>query len=117
MHEMSIALSIIEAVEAKAREEGAERISGIDLVVGKLAGIQPESLRFCFSAAAKGSMAESALLQIEEPEGIGECLECGRKFPVSFCYAECPECRSLKIGIVSGEEFRIQTITIEEEGD
>ncbi|NHQ60184.1 hydrogenase maturation nickel metallochaperone HypA [Chlorobium sp. BLA1] len=117
MHEMSIALSIIEAVEAKAREEGAERISGIDLVVGKLAGIQPESLRFCFSAAAKGSMAESALLQIEEPEGIGECMECGRKFPVSFYYAECPECRSLKIGIVSGEEFTIQTITIAEEGD
>jgi hydrogenase nickel incorporation protein HypA/HybF len=117
MHEMSIALSIIEAVESKARDEGAGRISEIELQIGKLAGIEPESLRFCFSAAARGSLAESALLHIEEPEGIGECRECGRKFPVSFYYAECPECRSLRIEIVSGEEFRIQTITIEEEGE
>ena len=114
MHEMSIALSIVEAVNAKARVEGAARISGIDLVIGKLAGIEPESLKFCFSAAAKGTLAEEALLNVEEPEGIGECGECGKIFPVSFYYAECPDCRSLRIKIVSGEEFLIQSITIEE---
>ncbi|NMW21930.1 MAG: hydrogenase maturation nickel metallochaperone HypA [Chlorobiaceae bacterium] len=115
MHEMSIALSIVEAVEAKAREEGAERISGIDLVIGKLAGIEPESLKFCFSAAAKGTLSEEALLAIQEPEGVGACGECGKLFPVSFYYAECPDCRSLRITIVSGEEFVIQSITIEEQ--
>jgi hydrogenase nickel incorporation protein HypA/HybF len=115
MHEMSIALSIVEAVESKAREEGAKRISGIDLVIGKLAGIQSESLKFCFSAAAKGTLAEEALLQVEEPEGRGECGECGRMFPVSFYYAECPDCRSLRVKIVSGEEFLIQSITIEDQ--
>ena len=117
MHEMSIALSIVEAVEATARKEGAGRISGIDLVIGKLAGIEPESLRFCFSAAAKGTLAEEALLAIEEPEGVGECGDCSRMFPVSYYYAECPDCRSLRIKIVSGEEFVIQSMTIEEEGD
>ena len=114
MHEMSIALSIVEAADLKAREEGATRISGIDLLVGKLAGIEPESLKFCFSLAAKGTLAEDALLAIEEPEGIGECADCGRQFPVAFYYAECPGCRSLRIRIVSGEEFVIQSITIEE---
>ena len=115
MHEISIALSIVETLDAKAREEGADRISGIDLVIGKLAGIEPESLRFCFSAAAKGTLAEEALLAIEEPEGLGECGECGITFPVSFYYAECPECRSLRVKIVSGEEFVIQSITIEDQ--
>ena len=117
MHEMSIALSIVEAIEAKAREEGAGRISGVDLLIGKLAGVELESLKFCFSAAAKGTLAEDAVLVIEEPEGIGECGECGMRFPVTFYYAECPECRSLRIKIVSGEEFLIQSITIEEEGE
>ncbi len=117
MHEMSIALSIVEAVEAKAREEGAGRISGVDLLIGKLAGIEPESLKFCFSAAAKGTQAEGAVLAVDEPEGIGECGECGMRFSVTFYYAECPECRSLRIKIVSGEEFLIQSITIEEEGE
>jgi hydrogenase nickel incorporation protein HypA/HybF len=114
MHEMSIALSIVEAIENKAREEGAGRISGIDLVIGKLAGIQSESLKFCFSAAVKGTLAEAALLQVEEPEGRGECGECGRMFPVSFYYAECPDCSSLRVKIVSGEEFIIKSITIED---
>ena len=116
MHEMSIAISIVEAVEAKAREEGAERISGIDLLIGKLAGIEPDSLVFCFSAAAKGTLAEEAVLVIEEPEGVGECGECGMRFPVSFYYAECPECRSFLVNIVSGKEFLIQSMTIEEKG-
>lgn len=115
MHEMSIALSIVEAVEAKARKEGAGRISGIDLVIGKLAGIEPESLKFCFSAAAKGTLAEEALLAVDEPEGLGECGECGAMFPVSFYYAECPVCRSLRVKIVSGEEFVIKSITIEDQ--
>jgi len=117
MHEMSIALSIVEAVDVKARVEGAGKISCIDLLIGKLAGIEPESLKFCFSAAAKGTLAEDALLAIDEPEGIGECGECCTRFPVTFYYAECPKCRSLRIKIVSGEEFLIQSITIEEEGE
>ncbi len=114
MHEMSIALSIIEAVEEKAREEGAGKISGVDLVIGKISGIEPESLKFCFSAAAKGTLAEDAVLMVEEPEGTGECGDCGMRFPVTFYYAECPGCRSLRVKIVSGEEFLIQSITIEE---
>ena len=117
MHEMSIALSIVEAVDTKARQEGAERISGIDLLIGKLAGIEPESLKFCFAAAAKGTLAEDAVLVIEDPEGIGECGECCMRFPVTFYYAECPSCRSLRIKIVSGEEFQIQSMTIEDEGE
>ena len=117
MHEMSIALSIVEAVDAKARLEGAGMISSIDLLIGKLAGIEPESLKFCFSAAAKGTLAEDAELVIVEPEGIGECGECGMRFPVTFYYAECPSCRSLRIKIVSGKEFLIQSMTIEEKGE
>jgi len=117
MHEMSIALAIIDAVEAKAREEGAGKISGIDLLIGKLAGIEPESLAFCFSAAAKGTMAEEAVLAIEESEGVAQCGECGLKFPVAFYYAECPACRSFFVNIVSGKEFVIQSMTIEEEGE
>ncbi len=117
MHEMSIALSIVEAVDAKAREEGAAKITGIDLLVGRLSGIETESLKFCFSAASKGSLAEDAVLAIDEREGTGECTVCRSSFPVSFYYAECPECGSLAVSIISGEEFQIKSMTIEEEGE
>lgn len=114
MHEMSVALSIVEAVDAKARREGAGSISEIALVVGRLAGIEPDALRFCFSAAAKGTLAEKAVLIIEEREGRGVCSACRASFPVSFHVAECPTCRSLAVRVISGEEFLIESITIED---
>ncbi len=114
---MSIALSIAEAVEKRAAAEGAARVSSIELVVGKLSGIEPESLRFCFSAASKGTVAEDAELLIEVREGTARCMECAKEFPVSFYFAECPGCGSLRVSILSGEEFLIQSMTIEEEGD
>lgn len=115
MHEMSIALSIVEAVDLKARHEGAGRISEIALVIGSLAGIDAESLKFCFPAAARGSLAEGATLVTEESEAQGLCRDCGSRFPVTFRVAVCPRCRSLAVGMESGDEFLIKSITIEEE--
>lgn len=114
MHEMSVALSIVEAAEARARREGSGVISEIALVVGRLAGVVPDALRFCFPAAARGTLAEDAVLVIEEREGRGFCVSCGASFAVSFHVAECPECRSLAVRVVSGDEFIIESITIEE---
>lgn len=116
MHEMSIALAIAESVDQRAREEESGRISEIELVIGKLAGVEPESLKFCFLLATKGTLAEDARLVIEEPEGVGECGECGMRFTVGFYYAECPECHSLRVTIISGKECLIRSITIEDKG-
>jgi len=115
MHEMSVALSIVEAVDAKARQEGSGKISEIALVIGRLAGIDAQSLRFCFSAAARGSLAEGCSLVIEEREAEGVCQDCGNRFSVTFLVAVCPRCQSLSVKRVSGDEFLIQSITIEEE--
>jgi len=113
MHEMSIVLSVIEAVIDKAREEGGGRITGIELVVGRLAGVQVESLRFCFDAATRDTIAEGAELMIEEREGRGRCEACGAEFPVTSFYAKCPSCGQFRVKIESGEELAVHSITIE----
>jgi hydrogenase nickel incorporation protein HypA/HybF len=113
MHEMSIALSVIEAVVDKASEEGGGRITGIELVVGQLAGVQVESLRFCFDAAARETLAEGAELLIEEREGRGRCESCGAEFPVTSFYAKCPSCGQFRVRIKSGEELAVRSFTME----
>jgi hydrogenase nickel incorporation protein HypA/HybF len=110
---MSIALSVIDAVVDKARQEGGVRITGIELVVGRLAGVQTESLRFCFDAATRDTVAEGAELTIEEREGWGRCEACGAEFPVSSYYAKCPSCGLFRVRIDSGEELAVRSITIE----
>ncbi|UWX57207.1 hydrogenase maturation nickel metallochaperone HypA [Chlorobaculum sp. MV4-Y] len=113
MHEMSIAMSVIKAVVDKAREEGGGRITGIELVVGKLAGIEVESLKFCFSAACRDTAAEGAELVIEEPEGRGRCEACGERFAVTSFYAKCPACGQFRVTVESGQELAVRSFTIE----
>jgi hydrogenase nickel incorporation protein HypA/HybF len=110
---MSIALSVIDAVTEKARQEGCSVVSGIELVVGRLAGVEVESLRFCFSAATRNTPAEGAELIIEEREGRGRCEECGATFPVESYHVKCPSCGLFRVRIESGEELSVRSITIE----
>ncbi|ARM30560.1 hydrogenase maturation nickel metallochaperone HypA [Prosthecochloris sp. HL-130-GSB] len=112
MHEMSIALSIVDAVTARAVDEGASKVTSVELVVGKLSGVEVESLRFCFSAAVKDTLMDGAVLDISTPPAEGVCEECGKRFSVDFHYAECPSCTSFKVRIVSGTELSIRSMTL-----
>lgn len=113
MHEMSIALSIIDAVVEKAGQEKAKKVNQVELEVGKVSGVETESLRFCFSAAAKNTIAEGADLAIREIEPLGECEECGCRFPVNGFYAKCSSCDSLRVTVISGKELIIKSIMLE----
>ena len=82
MHEMSIAMSVIDIASRKAEAGGAVKIESIQLDVGKLAGVLVDSLQFCFSAASKDTRAEDAELLVNELPGKGECKDSGTAFEV-----------------------------------
>jgi hydrogenase nickel incorporation protein HypA/HybF len=113
MHEMSIAMSIVDAVADKARQEGGRMVTGIELVVGRLSGVEVESLRFCFDAAARNSPVEGAELTIDEREAFGICEACGERFPVASYHVSCPACGLFRVRIVEGEELAVRSIIIE----
>lgn len=110
---MSIAMSVIESVCDRALREGGTVVTEIELVVGKLAGVEVESLKFCFSAAAKGTPAERATLVVDEREAEGVCEACGMSFRMARYGESCPFCGSLRVRIASGEELSVRSIAIE----
>jgi hydrogenase nickel incorporation protein HypA/HybF len=65
MHEFSLALSLIEAVEQKAKEVGATSVVYIKLRVGMATTVVPEFMAEAFEVAKMGSLAENATLEIE----------------------------------------------------
>lgn len=65
MHEMGIACSVLEAVEKEARRYPGQRPVKVGLRIGEYAGVDPESLRFCFEAIAKADGLEPLVLEIE----------------------------------------------------
>jgi len=69
MHEMAIALALIEQTGKVAREQNAKAIAGITVVVGRLSGTDPDALRAVFELAAEETFAAGASLDIEPANG------------------------------------------------
>lgn len=91
MHEMSIALSLIEVVRTHVDAELLPDVRVVAVRLGALAGVVPESLRFCFEAAACDSPLSGARLRIEPAPITGDCAHCGR-MPVEAPVPICPGC-------------------------
>jgi hydrogenase nickel incorporation protein HypA/HybF len=68
MHELSIAVSIVEIAEQELFRHGGERIRSVYLQLGPLAGVAKEALLFSFGLACEGTAAEGSSLVIEDGE-------------------------------------------------
>ena len=69
MHEMAIALALIEQAETVAREQKVHAIAGITVVVGRLSGTDPEALKAVFDLAAEETLAVGARLTVDMADG------------------------------------------------
>lgn len=115
MHEMTLAINIVELVSAKAQAVGGQRITSVELEAGKLSGVMIEALVFSFEAAARNTLAEGALLDVREVAGRGNCLACGHFFMVDSLLAQCPQCDGYAVEIVQGRELKVVSFIIDEE--
>jgi len=117
MHEMSIAMNIIELASKAARTEGAGHIKDIELEIGTMAGVFIESLEFCFEAASRSTLAEGATLTIHVIPAKGRCTDCNKISDVTSLTSQCPHCGAylLSLSLISGKDMKIKAITINEE--
>jgi len=114
MHEMSLAVSIIEQCSQAAEREGAARVLEAEIEVGCLAGVLADSLRFCLEVAGATGGLAGAVFRIAEVEAIGECRLCATSFPAASFLALCPSCGSEDVSLSGGRELKIRSLTIED---
>lgn len=113
MHEMSLAESVVQLVEAAAAGERAQRVSCVWVEIGQLSCVAPAALRFCFDAVARGGIAAGARLEIVEIAGAGRCEACAADFALSELPAMCPVCGSARVQPQRGTEMRVREIAVE----
>ncbi len=65
MHETSLIPDLLEKINRVARDNGAAKVTAVELAIGALAAISPDHLREHFVEAAVGTPAEGAELRIE----------------------------------------------------
>ena len=117
MHEMGIALQIIEIATASIPPDmRAARVERVNLKIGKLSAVVPDSLRFCFDIVSKDTPLAGAALAIEETPVVARCKECDARWSITEPVFTCKACNSGALEILSGRELDIVSIEIAEEG-
>ncbi|GAA4055226.1 hydrogenase maturation nickel metallochaperone HypA [Streptomyces shaanxiensis] len=112
MHEMSVALAVIDQVEtAAAQTPDVTAVRSVRLRVGELAGVVPDSLAFCFELACAGTLLEGAELVTEPVPARARCTPCAHEWAVGMPpRLACPECRGADVELISGRELRIADV-------
>jgi hydrogenase nickel incorporation protein HypA/HybF len=115
VHELSIVEALIDQVEREVAASGhAGRVTGVELVIGKLSGVYVDSIRFALELLAPGTILESAEVLIDEPGAVCCCDDCGARTETDELVTQCPACGSGDVTFEGGQEMLLQAIDLEE---
>lgn len=113
MHEMGIAMQLVEiATSAIPKDMENVQVEKVNLRLGKLSSVVPDSLRFCFEIITKDTPLAGAELDIEEIEVVAKCNDCNWEWTIKGPVFKCEKCKSGNINILSGQELEISSIEI-----
>lgn len=113
MHELSIALGILDLAEEEMRAR-AGRVAAIHVKLGRHCGVVKEALLSSFEMAREGTALAQAKLVIDDIPLVIHCPACAaERTPASPYELRCPNCGALSNDIVSGRELEVSALEIE----
>jgi hydrogenase nickel incorporation protein HypA/HybF len=115
MHEMSIAIGIVDIVIESARQDHATHVEQVEIEIGQLTGILPDFVQVCLKAACRGTIAEGASFCIRTIPGKAQCMKCHACFDFPVFMTPCPICGSYTARPVQGSEMKVVSLTINDE--
>jgi hydrogenase nickel incorporation protein HypA/HybF len=114
MHELSVALSIIESVEEQARVWNGSRVLAVHVRIGPLSGVVPDALMFAYGLACEGTSLQGSRLAVEERPVVIECPRCAAEtVSASAQDMTCSVCGSAPARVVSGDELDLVAVEVE----
>lgn len=115
MHELSIAVSLLELLEEEVERRGPVQVVAVHLKLGDFSGVVKEALVSSFEMAAESTQFHGAALVIEEVPVVIDCPRCEAPRPVhSVQMLCCAECGTPSAKIVQGKELEVTALEIEE---
>lgn len=109
MHELAITQGVVDAVTART---GDARVTAVAVRVGRLSGVIPDAMRFCFELVTESTPLAGSRLEIEEPEGRGRCRSCGEDLALPDLILLCP-CGSADVEVTAGRELAVASVEVE----
>jgi hydrogenase nickel incorporation protein HypA/HybF len=113
MHELSIALSVIEQIELEAAKHSGT-VRSAQVKIGVLSGVDCEALRFAWEIARAGTALEATVLEIESVPLLVRCPVCGSTHAAEVQSILCPRCVTPEQEILAGRELQLASLEMDE---
>lgn len=112
MHELSIALSILDELEEQLEKHDHAAVETVHVRLGVLSGVDPQALRFAYELAREGTPFAASRLEIESVRLRVFCPQCARTHqpdPQNVC---CPGCLTPEQEILEGRELEVRALEL-----
>ena len=117
MHEIGVLCQVVKEVEKVAEENHIDHVDGVVLEIGELTGMLPYFFEEYYDMVTENHpVVEGSRVIVETVEGKGQCLDCGEVYNVPKTEGYCTKCNSRRKRILSGQQFLIREIIINDEG-
>jgi len=114
MHELSIAMGIVEAATEEAQHRGV-KVSAVHLRLGALSGVVKDALLFSYEVACQDTPLHGSQLIVEDVPVIVYCARCQKERTLdSVQLFQCPECGTPTMDIRQGKELEVFDLEVEE---
>jgi hydrogenase nickel incorporation protein HypA/HybF len=112
MHELSIALSMIDEIEEQTDKHGYAAVKAVHVRIGVLSGVDPQALRFAYELACEGTALENSRLEIESVPLLVVCPQCSVTHTPDLQHIVCPRCITPEQTIVAGRELELRALEL-----
>lgn len=115
MHELSIAMGIVDTALEEAERRGVQ-VSAVHLRLGALAGVVKDALFFSYEMACQDTALAGSRLIIEDVPVVVFCAHCQKEqtLPSVQSFA-CPECGEPTMNILHGKELEVFALEVEDQ--
>jgi hydrogenase nickel incorporation protein HypA/HybF len=111
MHEMGIAVDLIEQVLKIGKQNNLISISEIEVEAGALRLIEPEAMCIAWESVCDNTIAAGSMLKLSEVSPSASCRKCKNTFTPKIDDFRCTQCGMADIDLIGGNDLLLKSIT------
>ena len=113
MHEYSIVQALLSQCEEIANENNAQSVLKVVVKIGRMSGVEPHLLETAFHTFKEKTVCDEAEFVMNIQPLIIECNGCNTITELKEIYYKCPQCDSLNVRVIDGEEMFLMTLEMQ----
>ena len=114
MHELSIAMGIVDAALEEAQKRGVQ-VTAVHVRLGALSGVVKDALLFSYEVACQDTALQGSRLIVEDVPVVVFCPQCKERRTLSSLQSfSCPECSAPTRDVLQGKELEVFALEVQD---